>query len=113
MSIVKQAVEKYDGRVIPYTCVKDVIVGDVIALGNNMVGIAVNSGLVGETISLEIEKVWIIKAKATDVINVGDSLYWDDVAKELTLKKTDNTYTGKSMVSKGANSNIVEVKINV
>ncbi|QKF72783.1 DUF2190 domain-containing protein [Aliarcobacter faecis] len=113
MSVQKQAIEKYDGRVITYTCTKTVTVGDVIPLGVSMIGIAVNSGLVGEEISVEVEKVWIIKAKTQDVINLGDTLYWDDENKELTLEKTDNIYAGRAISSKGAVAGVVEVKINV
>ncbi|WP_051488751.1 DUF2190 family protein [Aliarcobacter lanthieri] len=113
MSIVKQAVEKYDGRVITYTCTKDVTVGDVIPLGVSMIGIAVNSGLAGEEISVEVEKVWIIKAKTTDVISVGDTVYWDDTNKEITKTADDNIYAGRAISSKGAVASMVEVKINV
>ncbi|MCT7489123.1 DUF2190 family protein [Aliarcobacter cryaerophilus] len=113
MSVQKQAIEKYDGKVITYTCQKDVTVGDVIPLGVSMIGIAVNSGLVGEEISVEIEKVWTIKAKTTDVIAVGDVLYWDAEEKELTKEDTDNIYAGRAMSSKAAVAGTAEVKINV
>jgi predicted RecA/RadA family phage recombinase len=113
MSVQKQAIEKYDGRVIPYTCTKEVTVGDVIPLGVSMIGIAVNSGLIGEEISVELEKVWTIKAKTTDVIAVGDVLYWDAEAKELTKEDEDNVYAGRAMSSKAAVAGTVEVKLNV
>ena len=35
MSVQKQAIEKYDGKVIPYTCQEDVTVGDVGTLLNS------------------------------------------------------------------------------
>lgn len=113
MSVQKQAIEKYDGRVITYTCTKSVTVGDVIPLGISMIGIAVNSGLVGEEISVEVEKVWVIKAKTEDAISIGDTLYWDDTNKELTLANTNNIYAGRAISSKGTVAGVVEVKINV
>lgn len=113
MSVQKQAIEKYDGRVIPYTCTKEVTVGDVIPLGVSMIGIAVNSGLIGEEISVELEKVWTIKAKTADVIAVGDVVYWDDTEKEITKEATDNIYAGRAMSSKAAVAGTVEVKLNV
>ncbi|MDN5131086.1 DUF2190 family protein, partial [Aliarcobacter butzleri] len=76
MSVAKKAVEKYDGRVITYTCTEEVIVGDVIPIGVSMVGIAVNSGLVGEETSVDLEKVWTIKAKDSESFAVGDTVYW-------------------------------------
>lgn len=113
MSVQKQAIEKYDGRVIPYTCTKEVTVGDVIPLGVSMIGIAVNSALPGEEISVELEKVWTIKAKTADVIAVGDVVYWDDTEKEITKEATDNIYAGRAMSSKAAVAGTVEVKLNV
>ncbi|MFY9085366.1 DUF2190 family protein [Aliarcobacter cryaerophilus] len=113
MSVQKQAIEKYDGKVVPYTCTRDVTVGDVIPLGVSMVGIAVNSGLVGEEISIELEKVWTIKAKTSEVISIGDVLYWDDEEKELTKEATDNVYAGRATNSKTAVAGTVDIKLNV
>ncbi|OCL85740.1 hypothetical protein AAX26_01807 [Aliarcobacter thereius] len=113
MGVQKQAVEKYDGRVISYSCIREVTVGDVIPLGVSMIGIAVNSGLVGEGISIELEKVWTIKAKTSDVIAIGDTLYWDDEKKELTTTNTDMVYAGRAISSKGAVAGTVEIKINI
>jgi len=111
--IVKKAIEKYDGKVIPFTCTEEVTVGDVVPVGVSMVGIAVQSGLVGEKISLEIEKVWTIKAKDADVIAVGDVVYWDDTLNVITIDNTDTVYAGRAMSAKGATAGTVDVKINV
>lgn len=113
MSIVKEAIEKYDGKVIPFYCTSDVIVGDVVPLGVNMVGIAVNSGLTGEKISLELEKVWTIKAKDADAIAVGDVVYWDDTLQVITIDNTDTVRAGTAISSKGATAGTIDVKINV
>ena len=113
MSIAKKAIEKYDGRVIPFYCTGDVVVGDVVPVGVSMVGIAVNSGLTGEKISLEIEKVWTIKAKDSEAIAVGDVVYWDDTLKVITKLDTDNVYAGRAMSAKGATAGTIDVKINV
>lgn len=113
MSVAKKAVEKYDGRVITYTCTEEVIVGDVIPIGVSMVGIAVNSALVGEEISVELEKVWTIKAKDSESFAVGDTVYWDVDLKEITKDSTDNVYAGRALSSKGTSAGTIDVKINV
>lgn len=115
MSVAKKAVEKYDGRVITYTCTEEVIVGDVIPIGVSMVmvGIAVNSGLVGEEILVELEKVWTIKAKDSESFAVGDTVYWDVDLKEITKDSTDNVYAGIALSSKGTGAGTIDVKINV
>ena len=113
MSVIKKAIEKYEGKVIPFYLLDERVVGDVVPVGVSMVGIAVNSGLAGEKISLEIEKVWTIKAKDSEAIAVGDVVYWDDTAKEMTKVATDNTYAGRAMSAKGATAGTIDVKINV
>jgi len=121
MSIVKEAIEKYDGRVIPFTCPSDITVGDVVPLGTEMVGIAVNSGLTGETISLEIEKVWTVTAATADAIAIGDVIYWNATAKVMTIQADDGgtpavnyVVAGRAMSSKAAGTpGTVDVKINV
>ena len=113
MSIVKIAIEKYDGKVLPFYCTGEVTVGDVVPVGVSMVGIAVNSGLTGEKITLEIEKVWTIKAKDSEAIAVGDVVYWDDTLKVITRDATDTVYAGRAMSSKSATAGTIDVKINV
>jgi predicted RecA/RadA family phage recombinase len=110
--MAKEAVEIQKGGVIEYTLSSDVNVGDVVPLGTEMVGIAVNAGLTGEEITLELEKVWTIKAKDTDVIVVGNQLYFDVANREVTLMGTDNVKAGKAMTSKAAVAGTVNVKIN-
>lgn len=113
MAIVKKAVEFQEGKVIEFTCTSDVVVGDVIPLGVSMVGIAINSGLTGEIITLELEKVWTIKVKDSEAIAIGDVVYWDDTAKELTKTDTANIYAGRALSSKGTSAGTINVKINV
>jgi len=113
MAIVKEAIEKLKGAIVPFVCTSEVTVGDVVPFGSKMVGVAVSSGLTGESISLEIEKVWTIKAKTEDVIAVGDSVYWDNTAKEITTTDTDNTPAGKAITAKGASAGTIDVKINI
>ena len=113
MGIAKKAIEKYEGKVIPFYCTGEVTVGDILPLGVSMIGIAVNSGLAGEEISVEIEKVWSIKAKDTDVIKVGDIVYWDIDNQVITTESTDNIYAGRAVSSKGLTAGTVDIKINV
>lgn len=113
MSIVKKAIEYQVGEVIEFTCTADVTVGDVIPLGSNMVGIAINSGLTGEEITLEIEKVWTIKGKDDEAISIGDVVYWDATNEELTKTSTDNTKAGTALSLKNTSAGTINVKINV
>jgi predicted RecA/RadA family phage recombinase len=113
MVIIKKAVEFQEGSVLDFTCTADVIVGDIVPLGVSMIGIALKSGLVGEEITLELEKVWTIKAKDTEAFAIGDVVYWDDTAKELTKVDTDNIYAGRALSAKSTSAGTINVKINV
>lgn len=114
MGIAKQAIEKYEGKVIPFTCTRSVLVGDVVPLGSSMISIAINSGLSGEIISVETEKVWTINATTADAISIGDTLYWNDTTKALTTTAASNIKAGKAMSSKAATTvGTVDIKINV
>ncbi|RXK03792.1 MULTISPECIES: DUF2190 family protein [Arcobacteraceae] len=110
--MAKQAIEKQEGRIIDHTLTADVNVGDVIAF-DGMVGVAVTSGLTGEVVAVELEKVWTMNAKTADTITVGTKLYWDDTNEELTVTDTSNTYAGKAVSTKaGSTAGIVDIKLN-
>lgn len=113
MGVIKQAKEFQKGEVLDFTCTSDVTVGDVIPLGVSMIGIAIASALIGEVITLELEKVWTIKAKDNEAISIGDVVYWDVDAKELTKVDTNNVYAGRALSSKGTSAGTINVKINV
>lgn len=109
----KEAVEFQDGTVIDYTLSGEVSVGDVIPLGDNMVGIAVVSGLSGEQITLELEKVWKINATTADAIAVGNVVYFNATTREITTTATGNCRAGKAISAKAAaTAGFVYVKIN-
>lgn len=111
--MAKEAVEFQDGTVIDYTLSEDVNVGDVIPLGDDMIGIAVVSGLTGEQITLELEKVWKINATTADAINVGNVVYFNATSREITTTDTSNCRAGKAISAKAAaTAGFVYVKIN-
>lgn len=111
--MAKEAVEFQKGSIIDVTLTEDVNVGDIIPLGD-MVSVAVVSGLSGEQIAVEIEKVWKINAKTADEISFGKTVYFDSTTREITTTAESNTKAGKSISSKAAaTAGFVYVKINV
>lgn len=111
--MAKEAIEKQKGSVLDITLTSDVNVGEVIPLGTSMIGIACNSGLTGEVIAVETEKVWTINAKTADAINIGDTLYLDATNRELTKTSTSNIKAGIAVSSKGAVAGTIDIKINI
>lgn len=109
----KEAIEVQEGDVIDYTCPGAIDVGDVVPLGTGMIGIAKTSGLVGEVIALDIERVFEINATTADVIAVGDVVYFDATNRVITTTATSNARAGRAVSAKAAaTAGTVFVKIN-
>lgn len=83
--MAKEAIEYQKGQTIDLTLSGDVSVGDIIPLGLAMVCVAVTSGLTGEVIAVETEKVWQVTAATADAVAVGDQLYFDAVNRVVTI----------------------------
>jgi len=110
---MKEAILYQEGRVIDHTLAGAVDVGDVVPLGTSMVGIASTSGLTGEVVALEIEKVWQITAATADVIAVGDLLYFDATNRVLTTVSAGMVRAGRAISAKAAaTAGSVYVKLN-
>jgi len=110
---MKEAILHQEGRVIDHTLAGAVDVGDVVPLGTSMVGIASTSGLTGEVVALEIEKVWQITAATADVIAVGDLLYFDATNRVLTTVSAGMVRAGRAISAKAAaTAGSVYVKLN-
>jgi len=112
--MAKEAVEKQNGSILDITLSSDVNVGDIVPLGSSMVSIACSSGLTGEVIAVETEKVWTINAKTADAIEIGDVLYFDDSNRELTVTATSNIKAGIAVSSKStATAGTIDIKLNI
>jgi predicted RecA/RadA family phage recombinase len=111
--MTKEAYEVKDGSVIDYTLTGDTAVGTVVPL-TNIIGVAMVSGLTGETIGLAIDGVYEIAAADADAVAVGDVLYFDATNRVLTTTTTGNARAGIAVSAKPANTpGAVQVKLNV
>lgn len=111
--MAKEAIEIQKGDVIDYTLTGAVDVGDVVPLGTGMIGVALNSGLSGEIIGLEIEDVYEINATTADAIAIGDVVYFNVTTRAITKTATDNVRAGRALSAKAAaTAGTVFVKIN-
>lgn len=63
--------------------------GDVVAVGANLTGIAVNSGVAGDTIVVNLCGVYELTKDTPLVITQGDRLFWNASNKEITKTVTD------------------------
>lgn len=65
-----------DGRVWDHTLTAPAQSGDVIVVGDT-VGIAITSGLTGDTIALHVVNVFDLPKASATTFAQGDPVYWD------------------------------------
>tara|TARA_B100001094_G_scaffold330972_1_gene397720 strand:+ start:476 stop:814 length:339 start_codon:yes stop_codon:yes gene_type:complete len=71
------AIRVQDGASFDYTCTGAVAAGDVIQIGDFLVGIASTTGAAGDKIGLSCSGVFDIVKNGTDTFTAGDKVYWD------------------------------------
>lgn len=82
------------------------------ALVGAIFGVASVDALSGADVALVTEGVFTLPKEETDVIGVGDAVYWDDAAKNVTTTATDNTKIGAAVSAAGNPSSSVIVRLN-
>lgn len=103
------AVLHKDGEVIDVLLSKDTKVGDIVPL-KSCCGVALGTGLAGDTIAVAMEKTYYEVAKPDDVIELGDLLYWD--GEEVTKVKGTNTPLGIALQAKEAGVTEILFRLN-
>lgn len=71
------AIRVSDGAAVDYICTGAVEAGDVIQVGDFLVGIASRSGATGEKIGLSVSGVFDIIKPSGTTFSGGDAVYWD------------------------------------
>lgn len=85
--------------------------GDPLLIGD-ILGIAVNGGVSGDTISYHVANVFSVP-KATGAITQGAKLYWDDTAKNLTTTASGNTQVGWAFAAAASGDATVQFRSKV
>ena len=98
-----------DGFVIEVVLTADVKVDEIIPLKNRC-GVALATGKIGETIPVALDKTYYETAKADDVIELGDLLYWD--GEQVVKTKGTNTPLGIALEDKANGVNEILFKLN-
>jgi predicted RecA/RadA family phage recombinase len=98
-----------DGLVVDILLVEDVEVGGIVPLKNRC-GVALATGVIGETIPVSITKTYYEVAKTDDVMEVGDLLYWD--GEIVTKTKGTNTPLGIALEAKANGVEEILFKLN-
>ena len=71
-----------DGKVINVVLAAIIASGGVLQVGQ-LVGVAVTSGAIGDTVAIQLFGVFSL-SKAAGAVSQGAILYWDDTAKNVT-----------------------------
>ena len=98
-----------DGDVVEILLVEDVEVDSIIPLKNRC-GVALSTGVVGDTIPVALTKTYHEVAKSDDVIALGDLLYWD--GEQATKVKGTNAPLGIALEAKEAGVEEILFKLN-
>lgn len=100
-----------EGNVLSYTATAAVASGAVVVIGKR-IAIALADIAVGETGSITAEGVFTVAKLGTDVVGLGDLLYWDAANNRLTTTAAGNTAAGFAAAPAGAGVGTVNIKVN-
>jgi len=101
-----------DGEVIEILLTEDVKVDSIVPLKNRC-GVALSTGVVGDTIPVALTKTYHEVVNPDDVIVVGDLLYWDgEQAQATKVKGTTNVPLGIALEAKEAGVTEILFKLN-
>lgn len=109
--MARQATFVNEGNNVDFTLTAAAAVGDVVIIGSKA-GIALTAGAIGDTIAVKMGGVWKMAAVAGTAFVVGDTLYWDDTANNLTKTSTSNTLVGIALAAKESAGTSATVRFN-
>lgn len=98
------------GKVIQHVLTVAVASGGVVKIGN-LLGVAVTSGEIGDTIAVNLEGVYELPKLTTDVVAIGVPLYWDADPGECTLTANSGANELIGYAWEAAGNGVTEVKV--
>lgn len=99
--MANEALFKHPGDSIDYTPGAAVEAGTVV-VQNGLLGVTLADIAANVKGALRIRGVFDFAKASADVVAVGDLVYWDDTANNLTTTSTSNTLIGPAVVAAGA-----------
>lgn len=101
-----------DGKVINVVLAAIIASGGVLQVGQ-LVGVAVTSGAIGDTVAIQLFGVFTIN-KAAGALSQGALLYWDDTAKNVTTSSASgaNAKIGYAWASAQSGDATVQVTLS-
>jgi predicted RecA/RadA family phage recombinase len=103
------------GNVLTIVAAADIASGDPVLIGpdpGGLVGVACGSALTGAEVEVAVNGVFELPKLTTDVVAVGDLLYYDLSEAELTKTATNNTLAGIATKAAGNGVTTVQIRLN-
>ncbi len=99
------------GNVVTLTAPYDVASGAGLLVGS-IFGVATSAAASGATVETAIEGVFDLNKLATDTIDPGQTVYWDNGNKRVTETAASNYPIGAALASAGNGIAAVRVRLN-
>ena len=100
-----------DGKVLDYTAGADIASGDLVVMGE-VVGVALADIADTETGSVAVECVFDLTCLGTDVIAIGDVVYWDAGNSRITTTASTHKCAGFAAAASPDAQTTCRVKLN-
>lgn len=89
--------------------------GDGVLVGpspGGLLGVAAYDAVIGDSLEVSVCGVYELPKLSTDVVAVGDLLYWDNTNKRLTKTAASNTLAGIATAAAGNGVTTVRIRLN-
>ncbi len=99
------------GKMLTIAAAAALVSGQGVLTGG-LLGVAVTDAASGDEVALQTEGVFEMDKLTTDVMAVGDLLYWDDGNSRWTKTTTGNYQVGTCVEAAGNGATKVKVKLS-
>ena len=100
-----------EGRTLDYTVADADIASGQLVVINDIAGVAVTGGAVGETVAIAIEGVYALPKAAGNILQ-GKKVYFNATDKNIVATSTGNTFIGYAWEAATASDTYINVKLS-
>ena len=99
-----------NGAVIDLVLAGSILSGGCLLVGQ-LFGVAQKGGVTGDTVGLATEGVFDLPYGVAATVAVGDLIYWDDTAKNVTKTASTNKKVGYAVSSAASAAPLLRVRL--
>lgn len=99
-----------DGDITDVVLAAAIVSGAGLKVGS-LFGVAVKSGGIGDTVGIKHTGIFDLAYGVAATAAVGDLIYWDDTAKNVTKTTTSNTKVGVCVKAAGSGDATMRVRL--